>query len=478
MKNNNEKFENFIRDFDTIRMTQQEKKDMRNNLVLFTTSYISKPSPYFKYISFFKKTIAVTLVILLIVSISKTASAKSLPGELLYNVKIIHEEIESAIINQPEKKVNFEIERTKTRIQEAVTLVKNNNLDKVKQEKIAKNIKKHVKNVSEDINSIKKKDPEKALVLNSNLKTTLKVNSKALEKAVKETENRSIVEEKKIDIQKQDDNYKEKKELDIININNEKTLNKKNDNSIDEITIDKKNTITTITNENTQEDAVSDEPKLDKNKVNYDDTKNNSIGNIILNSISEDIAKTEDVSNKIEDEIISEESDDINKNIQNDIKESEDIIDKQQIRVIQSEENNIVVNNIKPDENLLNNEKNNLQNDKIDEKTDTSKNIEISDNIRSEIVSLEHVLEAEQRLKLLLEDTSKDRDEDEIKIIKELIEEKRLGQAYVEIQKEIEIITEKKLLKELGMAEESQTEKTNENSVNDVSQIDIEKTQN
>lgn len=184
---NNEQFDKFIRDFETIRMTTTEKNKIAQNLEAFAYSHVITPSPYLAYISYFKKSLAIALVAILFVSASKPASAKSLPGELLYPVKIIHERIVSASITEPEKKVVYEIKRTENRIQEAVHLANTNKLDSDTQKKIAVDIQKQVADVSEKIENVKQTNPESALSLNSDLKTTLKVNSEALKTVTRST---------------------------------------------------------------------------------------------------------------------------------------------------------------------------------------------------------------------------------------------------------------------------------------------------
>ncbi len=196
--NHNEKFEKFISDFEKIKMTQQEKESIAKRIELFADTHSLRPSPYQQYyLPFLKKTLSFALVVTLMISLSKPASAKALPGELLYPVKIIHEEIEAATIKEPEERVNFEIKRTEKRIKEAVTLAKEKELDPKTQKQIAQKIEKQVKEVTEKINEIKEEDPKQALSLNSELKTTLKVNSKALKEVTKKKKKKRKRKEKK-----------------------------------------------------------------------------------------------------------------------------------------------------------------------------------------------------------------------------------------------------------------------------------------
>lgn len=462
MKNNNEQFENFIRDFEAIRMTNEEKNEIHENLDLFTRSYIPTPSPYMKHMLFFKKAMAVSLALLIAISISKPVSAKSLPGELLYNVKIIHEEIESSTIKEPEKKINFEIKRTETRIREAVVLAEEDKLDIKKQEKLAEDIKKHVRSISEKIDIIKEENPEKALTLNSNLKTTLKVNSKALEK---------VTEKPEIEKEKTDDKKPEEEINELAGETAEEEVEAE-DTKEDEIEIIETEEINKVTEDNSLEELATKEIEKD---IDIKTKSNNSFADIILNSIEKDIEKTEIVNTDIENEIIAEENtnkDDVFPNIDDSASEK-----SMQIDIIQTEEivvEDIEIENIEQidstelieevivetegsiilDINLLNGIPN-IDNTKI-KILDSS--IEISEDLRLEITSLENVLEAEERLKILLIELSQERNTEKIDIVVNLVEEKKLGQAYIEIQKEIEFLEEMKLSIELDIEEWSQEE--------------------
>lgn len=181
--NNNNQFEKFIRDLNDIRMSNNQKNEMRNNLESFALNYEIKSvqSPY-QWTMIFKRPIAIALVILLAMGSTKPASASALPGELLYPVKIIHEEIEAATKTTPEKKASFKIEQTEKRIQEAIKLADSEKLNPETQNQLAANIKTYTEDIAVEIKEIKEEDPQKALELTAELKTTIKSNSGALKK--------------------------------------------------------------------------------------------------------------------------------------------------------------------------------------------------------------------------------------------------------------------------------------------------------
>lgn len=181
--NNNNQFEKFIRDLNGIRMSDDQKNEMRSNLESFTSNYELKTmrSPY-QFAMMFRRPLAIALIVLLAMGSTKPASASALPGEILYPVKIIHEEIEAATKTTPEKKANFKIEQTEKRIQEAIKLADDEKLDSKTQNQLAANIKTYTEDIAVEIKEIKQEDPQKALEITADLKTTLKSNSGALKK--------------------------------------------------------------------------------------------------------------------------------------------------------------------------------------------------------------------------------------------------------------------------------------------------------
>lgn len=165
-----------------IKMSESEKDTMQKNLLAFTRSYQpSVVSPYAPLVFSFHRIFSIAVVAVLIVgSISQPASARALPGEFLYPVKIIHEEIKAVTKQSPEKKISYEIARAEMRIQEATELSSRNELNDAEQVIIAQNIQKHTDKAQETIQEIKDEDPQKALALNAQLKTSLEENVQKL----------------------------------------------------------------------------------------------------------------------------------------------------------------------------------------------------------------------------------------------------------------------------------------------------------
>lgn len=178
---NHNLFEKFIHDLEAIRMDQEAKDTMRRELAAFAYQYQPQVSPYHMLFVRMRQGAAFALALLLVLGgVSKGASAGALPGEILYPVKLIHEEIKSATTTNTEDKISFEIKRTETRIKEAAQLAQSEKLDSKKQAELAKDIKKHTEKVRSDIKKVQAEDPQQALSLNSEMKTTLKLNNEAL----------------------------------------------------------------------------------------------------------------------------------------------------------------------------------------------------------------------------------------------------------------------------------------------------------
>ena len=179
-------------------MTREEYEAVRTHLLKHIHSSQKQEtmervkSPYArKMLLVFQRSVVVILILALSFNLSKPVAAKSLPGDLLYPIKIIHEEIEIAQIRNPKEKAKHQIERTKKRIAEIETLKKKHQLDKEKEKVVAEKIKEHVEKVNEVIEEMKKEEPSNALELNTELVSTLKASVEVL----KDDENTSGVKE-------------------------------------------------------------------------------------------------------------------------------------------------------------------------------------------------------------------------------------------------------------------------------------------
>lgn len=205
MKDN--QLEKFIEQLRSLRMTSNEKSKMR--MYLASLSHASKPSPYYhQLLTSLRRGSAIAMIVILSIgSVTNIVSGEALPGEILYSVKITHEEIKQAVTFGPVKKTNYEIKRTEKRIQEATRLVQKERLDDTRQVRISTSIKEQIEDIQKGIQKIKTTDPEKARELHTILKSTIETNSHLLKEMIekktieKYDEEEIIDEENEIDIQ-------------------------------------------------------------------------------------------------------------------------------------------------------------------------------------------------------------------------------------------------------------------------------------
>jgi len=173
-----------------IQMTKGECETTRAFLLEHISQSSSKKeekrikSPYAKkMLLVFQRSVVFVLIIAISFNLSKPVSAKSLPGDLLYPIKIIHEEIEVAKIHNPKKKAEYQIKRAEKRIEEVRKLKKNHKLDSEKEHAVVEKLKEHVEEVHKAVQEIKKEEPKSALEINNELASTLQESVKVLKEA-------------------------------------------------------------------------------------------------------------------------------------------------------------------------------------------------------------------------------------------------------------------------------------------------------
>jgi hypothetical protein len=187
MNNNDPKFEKFIFDLENIKMTSTEKSKLRQSLLSFAIQQDYKQQQIASLVSpfklIFKKSLAFAFIgVLTLGSLTQVGAAYSLPGDVLYPVKIAQEEVVLKVQRNDEEKINYQIKRTEKRIQEATSLAQKGDIDIEIEKKIAENIQKQTQEVHNHISKIQESNPEKALAFNTEFKSTIKVNSEILKK--------------------------------------------------------------------------------------------------------------------------------------------------------------------------------------------------------------------------------------------------------------------------------------------------------
>jgi hypothetical protein len=290
--NNNNNLEKFIEEIESIKMTQYEKNEMRQHLSTFAMNYKPNISPYASILLVSKKILASAFIaIISIGSLSQFASNDALPGDTLYPVKIAHEKIRLATTNGEARKINFEIKQTEKRIQEATQLAQEEKLDTEAQEEIAKVIKVLTQKVKDHIEDVKVNNPESALILNSELKSTIKANSEVLRKVTtqKTRRRREIAPIEKIsEINKVEEINTENEQelnLDIPDLDEINSLENEYNNILDE---------EIRLNENI-EDVISDNEEYEEVEI--------SLAESLLDSLDEEIYQIEAIEDAVEKQI-------------------------------------------------------------------------------------------------------------------------------------------------------------------------------
>lgn len=122
---------------------------------------------------------AVALLFLMIVPV---LAERSLPGEVLYPVKVrFNEELRGALVSAPYQKVEWETERLERRLAEARLLADAGKLTPSAEAEITRAIKKHSDAAQQSIADIRVNDTEEATMAEITLASALEVQSEALD---------------------------------------------------------------------------------------------------------------------------------------------------------------------------------------------------------------------------------------------------------------------------------------------------------
>jgi hypothetical protein len=184
----------------SIRMSEKERTDVWKSIV----SRMPVVSPFAQHVitlrsmlSFGTRLVAMVLVLVLGLGSGLTyASEESLPGDFLYPFKVhVSEEIESLSKKDPEERASFATQRAERRLAEVKILVTEGSFDEIKSQEVVANFEKHTKKAKEETQKLSKVRPEKALIVASNFETTLQTNSIILDELKKDTGATEILEQ-------------------------------------------------------------------------------------------------------------------------------------------------------------------------------------------------------------------------------------------------------------------------------------------
>lgn len=144
----------FFKQLKKEQLSKQEKEIMKNGLYLFMEKNpIASPAnetpsridffAVFKTHHRFAFVGATLVIILLVMSGTAYAAEESLPGDLLYPIKInVTEKVRTALIKNPERLATWEAKKTERRLEEIEKITARGNFDQEKQEQLEDNLSK------------------------------------------------------------------------------------------------------------------------------------------------------------------------------------------------------------------------------------------------------------------------------------------------------------------------------------------------
>jgi len=198
-------YEQFKKATKSISLTREEKVAMREKLVLYMEykpirdafsaperSFIERFSmPFFRAHHFSGAFLIAAVVASSTFGVS-FAAEDSLPGDLLYNIKVnINEEIKTAFLSSEESRITWERERAERRLVEASQLEAEGRLDDEKQQKVSELFAEHTSAMVEQVRAVEESDPVFAAEMSSMLEDSLDAHEAVLARLIVEQENGS-----------------------------------------------------------------------------------------------------------------------------------------------------------------------------------------------------------------------------------------------------------------------------------------------
>lgn len=175
-----------ISDIHDISMTSSEKKMMLSHILKYK-QLIQSPWTVFSFKSWLKTHQLVSVIaIILIVAVSGnsivSASQSSLPGDILYPIKVsVTEPIRMATIINPVQKAETRTELVRTRYEEMEILASRGELDEKKERIITDLIDRHVADISKNIESVKNSAPDDAEDVSITVQASIDAHAKILD---------------------------------------------------------------------------------------------------------------------------------------------------------------------------------------------------------------------------------------------------------------------------------------------------------
>lgn len=211
---NNEKWEKGISEIKNINLSENEKVVLLQK-ILTRSPYNPIVSPIFSPSKLFTRhyTAIVSTVLIFVIAGSVSVSAdNSLPGNILYPIKIkVTEPMRDLIKISTEDKTEWQIEKVNRRIEEAETLAAQEKLDDKKREEIQELFEKSFSKIDDSVKSFEASSTRERV--KSELEKRIEIHSKIVEEVNKDKENK-------------EDNELEKFEKNITSVVNKKAKSK------------------------------------------------------------------------------------------------------------------------------------------------------------------------------------------------------------------------------------------------------------
>jgi hypothetical protein len=179
---NNDHWKELTRAAQAVRLSAAEKDALKQEL----SGYLAAHPPRLPTFTFWKHFAQYGTVAALVLTLSTAGAAEtSLPGDLLYGIKVnLNEKVVSALAPAGKARANVEVALTTRRLEEAEEIITKNEVDSPEQERsvteLTERLSRHVQAVQTEIDKIKDEDLAGALKIGSDLEVTLSSHGEAL----------------------------------------------------------------------------------------------------------------------------------------------------------------------------------------------------------------------------------------------------------------------------------------------------------
>ncbi len=184
-----ENLEKQLKNASNIRMTESEHSFMRSNIISFINIHDIRQGSYIKspYRHFWNPLLVTLCSIMFIIASGGTISynaTDALPGDKLWQFKIINEEVQGILITSPTEKIMWQQNRVAERINEVKQLAATDKLTTETAAIAERAIEKHIAKIDEDVQILAKENPDELTKTAEALNTIIASHDQDLQKLV------------------------------------------------------------------------------------------------------------------------------------------------------------------------------------------------------------------------------------------------------------------------------------------------------